>query len=57
MMWIAYAIAWISTAAAVSVGMYYTHNPKVLWALLIPALIRVTRSDKDKEKEKEKADE
>ena len=56
-MWIAYAIAWISTAAAVSVGMYYTHNPKVLWALLIPALIRVTRSDKDKEKEKEKADE
>ena len=28
--------AWISTAIAVSIGIYFTHNPKCLWALFIP---------------------
>lgn len=50
MMWIAYALAWISTATAVSVGIYYTDNPKCLLALFIPALIRVSTRDDKKEK-------
>ena len=57
-MWFGYAMAWICTAAAVIVGMYYTHDTKVLWFLLLPALIRVSsgsdgEKDRDKKKEKE----
>lgn len=42
MMWIAYAAAWLSTGAAVSFGVYYTHSANCLWALVIPALLSVT---------------
>lgn len=33
------AVAWISTAVAVSVGIYYTQNALCLWALLIPLVV------------------
>lgn len=35
-MWLAYASAWISTAAAVIAGIYLTGSAWCLWALLIP---------------------
>lgn len=38
-MWIAIASIWISSAAAVGVALYFTHNINCLWFLLIPALI------------------
>lgn len=46
MMWIGYAAAWISTAAAVIAGVYFTGSEWCLWALLIPALIKVESSQK-----------
>lgn len=57
-MYIAYVMAWICTAAAVSVGIYYTHEPNCLWFLFIPAMLRVNRkSDDKKDRDKEKEDE
>lgn len=42
----AYAFAWIATAVAVSVGVYITKSASPLWALLIPAGISFSVSDK-----------
>lgn len=56
MMWFAYASAWIATAAAVIAGIYLTGSAWCLWALFIPAMIRVTHKD-DKNNEEEGADE
>ena len=36
----AYSIIWLSTAMAVSVGIYFTHSVHCLWFMLIPTLIR-----------------
>ena len=41
MVYLAYAAAWISTAAAAIVGMMETGSAWCLWALLIPALIKI----------------
>lgn len=38
---IAYGMAWIATAIAISVAIYITENTRCLWFLLIPALISV----------------
>ena len=49
MIYIAYAFAWISTAIAVSVGIYYTHSIYCLWFMLIPAFMSVkTKEDSEK---------
>lgn len=45
MMWFANAVAWISTSAAVIAGIDLTGSAWCLWALFIPALIRVTHKD------------
>lgn len=42
MIWFAYAMAWISTAAAAIAGMYFTRSAWCLWALLLPACIKMT---------------
>lgn len=44
-MWLAYASAWIATAAAVIAGIYLTGSTWCLWALFIPAMIRITHKD------------
>lgn len=41
MIWIGYAAAWISTAAAVIAGMYLTGSAWCLWALLFPVMIKM----------------
>lgn len=43
MIYFAYAMAWVSSAIAVSCGIYFTHSAWCLWALLIPALIKVSK--------------
>ncbi|SDJ76709.1 hypothetical protein [Salimicrobium halophilum] len=35
----AYAIVWISSAIAISTGIFITESLVALWALLIPALV------------------
>jgi len=51
MAYLAYGMAWVATALAVSVGIYITKDGTCLWALLFPACIGLRSSD-DKEKEK-----
>ena len=46
MIWIGYEAAWISTAAAVIAGVYFTGSAWCLWALLLPVLIKVESSRK-----------
>lgn len=38
-MWKAIAVVWVATAAAVVAGLYYTNDPRCLWALLVPTCI------------------
>lgn len=47
---IAYATAWVATAAAVSFGIYVTHSPSCLWAMLLPACISMRTNSKDEDK-------
>lgn len=53
-MWLAYAAAWISTSAAVIAGIYLTGSAWCLWALFIPAMIRVTHKDASDDKAEDK---
>ena len=51
---IAVCAIWISTALAVSVGIYVSKNPKCLWFMLIPLFMRVsTRSEGTESEDKE----
>lgn len=54
--WIAYAVAWISTAAAVCCGIYFTKSAWCLWALLLPALLRVESKSKKEGEEQDESD-
>lgn len=48
MIWLGYGLAWLSTAIATSVGIYYTHSAWCLWAFILPACIKISTSkDKD----------
>lgn len=47
MMWLAYASAWISTAASVIAGIYLTGSAWCLWALFIPLGISMQRKTDD----------
>jgi hypothetical protein len=42
----AYAFAWVATAVAVSMAIYITRSASPLWAMLIPACISFSSSDK-----------
>ena len=44
--YIAYSMAWISTAIAISVAIYVSKSVCSLWFLLLPAMIRITNDDK-----------
>lgn len=49
MIYFAYAMAWISTSAAVIAGMYFTKSAWCLWAFVLPACIELTHKQKGKE--------
>ena len=38
---IMYIVVWVSTALAVSVGVYFTHSIHCLWFMLIPTLVSI----------------
>lgn len=42
MVWIARAIAWVSTATAVSIGILCTGEWKLVAFMILPALIRIS---------------
>jgi len=50
-MWKAVAVVWCSAAFVIGLGLYYTHDMRCLWFLLIPALMSFKTEDK-----KEKSD-
>ena len=41
MAYLAWGMAWVATAVAVSVGIYYTKSANCLWAMLIPAMVSI----------------
>lgn len=46
---------WLSSALAISAGLYFTHDIKCLWFLLIPACVRVSmQKDKDEAESEDK---
>lgn len=49
----AYASMWISTAVAVSVGIWATHSAWCLRAMFIPAMVKASFGVKENEDEKE----
>ena len=44
-MWKSVLAVWGSTAIAIGVAIYYTHDMRCLWFLLIPALIGFKSKD------------
>lgn len=51
MVWITYAAMWISASAAVTVGMCITKSAWCLWALLIPACVKLEIHNKSNDAE------
>lgn len=47
MVWIGYGLAWLSTALAISVGIYYTHSAWCLWALILLACIGISQGKEE----------
>ena len=48
-MWKIIASIWITTGIAICIALYYTHDIRCLWFLLIPALIRIHAEDPESE--------
>jgi len=39
--WLVVLAVWLSSALAIGMGLYITHDMRCLWFLLIPALVRI----------------
>ena len=52
-MWLAVLSVWGSTALAISVAIYYTHDMRCLWFLLIPAMMSFHKDQKKNDKEED----
>ena len=48
-MWKSILAIWGSVAIAISVALYYTHDMRCLWFLLIPTLMSVHTDKENKE--------
>lgn len=53
MIYFSYGLAWLSTAIAVSVGIYITGSAWCLWAFLLPASISISSKSSDNEDKEE----
>lgn len=49
-MWKSVLAVWGSTAIAIGMAIYYTHDMRCLWFLLIPSFISFRNNDKESEK-------
>lgn len=54
-MWKTVLAIWGSTAIAISVAIYYTHDMRCLWFLLIPTCMSVRANDKEEGEERNEA--
>lgn len=54
MIYFVYAVAWLSTALATGIGVYFTHSAWCLCAFVLPASISLLSKDDDKNKENKK---
>jgi len=52
-MWKSILAIWSSTAIAIGIAIYYTHDMRCLWFLLIPACISFRNNNKKGEEENE----
>ena len=50
-MWKVTLAIWGSTAIAIVIALYYTHDIRCLWFLLIPACMRIRSNDEEREEE------
>lgn len=57
MIYLSYAVAWISTAAGVIAGVYFTRSPWCLWAFLLPWTIHYESRTSNKRKSGEDSSE
>ncbi len=55
-MWKSILAIWGSTAMAIGIALYYTHDIRCLWFLLIPACMRYRSNDKAESEEGNEAD-
>ena len=51
-MWLAYAIIWISVSLTACFGVYITKSAWCLWALLLPACIGFSNTSDNKDEDK-----
>ena len=51
-MWKVILAVWGSTAMAIGIALYYTHDIRCLWFLLIPACMSFRSNDKAKSEDK-----
>lgn len=47
--WFGYGMAWLSTALAVCVCIYFTHRMAPMWFMILPALLQVKSGHSDRE--------
>ena len=52
-MWKSILAIWGSTAIAIGIGLYYTHDIRCLWFLLVPTCMRYRSNDKEESEDKE----
>lgn len=57
MVYLAYAIMWISTAVASIAGMYFTHSAWCLLVFIVPACIKFQCEESDEEKDEDNCEE
>ena len=55
-MWKAILAVWGSVAITIGIAVYYTHDMRCLWFLLIPAFISFRSNDKAESEDKENAE-
>lgn len=52
-MWKSVLAVWFSSAIAIAIALYYTHDMRCLWFLLIPACMSFRSNDKAESEDKE----
>jgi len=50
-MWKIVLAIWLSSAIAIGIGIYYTHDIRCLWFLLVPACMSYRSNDKKESEE------